>query len=313
MIKYHFKTIIITVALIMNFPCIYGQNKPCGKIGDRQRLMNIANHTSNLNDIKNEDVVNLNKHPKEPDIGRLEIEDCKDYLKTKRFLRKLPIKWREAVAIINREHLLKLYEKAKKMNNQAHYITGLKMEFGLDKNKEVSLIYRPVKFFDRGVINDTTYNYESVEGGMYRYEGGTSGFKLIDYLSREELIQTYKSKIRIKHSEILGDGYNSFIEGEDVESVIFSFQEIFALMYDNREDCANHNIFEQSNDSILIYSAIQKDTVNPNLSTKHSLLLSLKEYDKYKKRERFEDKFANLGRLCPPNCVRKRRFTFILE
>lgn len=110
--------------------------------------------------------------------------------------------------------------------------------------------------------------------------------------SPEEYLERYKLVVNIKHRK--DEGHLSFDPGKDVKSVIFSFQEIFVLLYDN------------STDEIKIYNAIRKVYDFDGFEVKHSLVLATEGtgYESKSFMYSFYNRYANLTHLCPPNCAR---------
>jgi hypothetical protein len=102
----------------------------------------------------------------------------------------------------------------------------------------------------------------------------------------------YQQHVKLKRST--GAPFTSFNVNKDVRSLIYSFQEIGALIKDN-----NDNV-------VTVWNAVTKKPVSPGDSLHyHTLLLGPPEISPTKRFiTSFNLKYANLAHLCPDNCVR---------
>lgn len=190
-------------------------------------------------------------------------------------------------------------------------ITGLRLSFGLEEDLSgMKIIYEPIKMC---LISSTvvTQGGKSYTNGTFSVVGTYSVKYCFDETANNNIgefvsitndvaiagINLYKNSVRIKHTS--GAAATSFTTG-DVESVIFSFQEIKALYDDN--DSPEHpeyiSVWNTSRDFILSGPPVRK----------HSLILGpdylgvSDEKSVYFFSGEFRNAFANLAHLCPPNC-----------
>jgi hypothetical protein len=251
--------------------------------------------STELSVLGNEDLLNIDLVPVNVTMGTAHIKDCKGYLK------KNSLKFEESDALIeatagNYAVFYDLFATATKLANAtANYATGLRMYFGLVNGEKgappkMKLLYKPVGLVKKQDTTDGKREYTVTLGADY-YEYKTGAFvKTTD----TSFIDNYKnpatgiSMIHIKG----GNVYDAFEEGYDVGSVTFSFQEIFALIYDNSQ-C-----------NVSIYNSIKMIAQDEIDYVKHCLLLA--PPDVYEKMEvgPLTGVFANLAHLCPPHCNR---------
>ncbi len=253
-----------------------------------------------LESLLQEDTTNLDLHPKPKEEAEAEIKACEHYLK----VGDTNINGLVPIEKIKRIAFLELYIKANDLIGEGNYLTGLKIEFGIDLANNLSLVYKPIRFYN-GTSNLGSSTYDKKEGVSFKYNNGENRFDSISEDERCALVLRYEEIIRIKHSDRTGDTHTNFIKGKDIESMIFSFQEIFALMYDNRSVGVN-DIFDRPNvNPILFFNYVKKEKIDDYYSAKHSLLLSPNLQPKVEIGILdFKNMYANLAHLCPPNCER---------
>lgn len=269
-----------------------------------------ANNTS-LSSLSNESTINLEFHVKDVDPANREIDECKNQLRISKTLGGVDVNvdGDQVIDTIIGCHFLGLYNVAQELSGSGCYLTGLKIIFGINNNNEICLVYQPVLLQNEQETSPDSKvcSYRIIESSSCFQYDKTDGFK--NCSGKGDLVAAYKSKIKIKHNAT--ETHSPFLPGVDVESMVFSFQEIFALMYENRKAEADQNIFYKNNDPVLIYNCIRENSIDPSFKYKHSLLLSTVASSKMKE-VGFSGKFANLAHLCPPNC-KNDSFIFRLE
>jgi hypothetical protein len=185
---------------------------------------------------------------------------------------------------------LKLYNiaLAKAGSPAGDYLTGVKINLGIDNSGKISALYQAVGL-NKSKIQDPNLPPKKVQYDVtsdtdyYSYDSGSGTFELKTDLTS---LAAYKTKICIVHDNNAGTNCTSFIAGTDVELIIFSFQEIFSLIYDN------------DSDTISICNAIEQDPSQTQTPVKHSLLLAPDGLGLLS----LKGVYANLAHLCPPNC-----------
>ena len=174
-----------------------------------------------------------------------------------------------------------LYTEALGLKGTTGHITSLKIWLGLDSNLIMTPLFKPVcANFKSGNI------YTVADNGKFYYYDETAplGQKFKEYTSTFDLRKNYRDTIRIKHE---GDTeYKKFIENDDTEAVIYPFQTIFTLMYDN----PNADFVILKNSIATTKSGVLKDQ-------NAILLLAPKSR---KDIVVFTGKYANRSHLCPP-------------
>lgn len=261
----------------------------------------IANHNTALVSLLDEDTINLDLHTVEVLIAEEQVEKCEDHI----FLDSQPLDGTTVIYPIKRMAFVDLFNEAKSLPVLGNFVTGLKIYLGYDGRagiKSQVLIYTPLRFHDGervGTTNIFVYRQTS-EGGSYIYNEGTGKFNSINNTTKNTLISGYKANLELLRTDEEGDIPTAFIEGLDVESVTFSFQEIFAIMYDNRlVGNVNQDIFSGlENKPLRVFNCIKLNEDSGNLQ--HSLLFASESVDE--KLVSFRGKFANLAHLCPPHC-----------
>lgn len=176
-----------------------------------------------------------------------------------------------------------MYEKAVAFRTLGeNHITALKIYLGLQD-------FSIVPIFQAVYTKETSEGEYSVigESDRYLYDTSTEVFVPYDELSGFEA--AYQSNINIKHQQ--SSSFGTFIRGTDSEAVIYPFQTIYTLMYDNRND---------GDEYILLTNALSIDKTTGKLLIKHSLLLlaTATEHGLLD----LKDKYANRSHLCPPGC-----------
>lgn len=224
-----------------------------------------------VRDLKNEDVIDQELAPLEPDVAEPEIDLSDIHLQ-------VPLgKLDQEIIRINKLAFVELFKRASKMRlNTDSYVTGLKIHFGL-VGKKIFPIFQPV-FMKRNSMSSGIY--ETKFELCYIYDCQSKQFieaKRPDF----DKIHAYKSSIQIKR-EVNGS-FNSFSSNEDIEGVIFQFQTIFSLL------CYNPD-----KDEVFLYNAIR----NESNKMKHCILLATES--KPFPKPVFENRYANRSHLCPP-------------
>ncbi len=229
-----------------------------------------------------------------------------------------------------------LYTLAKNLyiaNPNKSELSALSISWGATEANEIELIYQPVMLTKVGsrynenhnIIND--YNIRSQ--GDYCEKNGK---KIADKL-REKLQKNYQEKIQFIEGKdrFFINSHDDNLKG-DVKSMLYTFQEIFAILFFNEEG------------NIRIDNCIReiKDISDPNnLIIKHSTLLSPIDIGVFlynilkvsfnidftnilggdiKLRQEklvadiiplLQDSYANLAHLCPPRC--SNGFSYLME
>lgn len=257
-----------------------------------------------LKELLKEDAINIELNIVESGLGPPEIQKCIDHLQV------------ENVALSQNELLIHnikfdaftdLFLKARKIIGGKNDIAALKISFGIDDSNKICLFFQPIglvfqqKFFNNKYEQHA--QYKIVEGQLYRYDKDLDSFGTpVEDIKNE--MGKYSQKIRIKHadSERSCSVFRNYNEDNeiygDVTSLIFSFQEIFAVFHDN-----NYKAYVQIYNCIrLIPQADPATALN-----KHGLLLFASN-DKSPHdfnltfESTYQDQYADLSHLCPPSC-----------
>jgi hypothetical protein len=175
-----------------------------------------------------------------------------------------------------------LYEYALSLKGMNGHITALKIWLGLDSNLKVTPLFQPVcANFKSG----TTYTVSDYNKIYYYDENGSPGQMFQEYTSAFDLRENYRKNIRIKHA---GDtDFKEFIECDDTEAIIYPFQTIYTLMYDNPKA----NFVTLKNSIATTKTGLLKD--------QNAILLQAIKITK-EVTESFAGKYANRSHLCPP-------------
>jgi len=198
------------------------------------------------------------------------------------------------------------------------FITGIKMSYGLTPDKKsVSLVYQPIKLckYSENIVTESSSSYTVVTffvtsvGAKYLYNKSAEVFSLTTQPIADAHTGRYLTDILIVHN--YGQNRLPFKDPipdndttGDVNSVIFSFQEIERLMYDN--NFPSH---------VKIWNSLKQYTFETTgIQRKHGIFLGPGNINK-KGGEREEDKntvfvnsysfdgkYANRTHLCPPAC-----------
>lgn len=180
-----------------------------------------------------------------------------------------------------------------------NYVTGIKMEYAIGSNSLLGLYYKPVKFCrqflasGQGVENFGIYTLP-IEGPRYEYINNTFSLAASDATTS---ISNYTTLIKIQHTTTTTTPVPTTITPYDVTSVIFTFQELKALIDDN-----------SGAKNLRIYNCMREISIDPSISSlKHSLIVTTDNIKLYpnetKGRRSFKGKYANLSHLCPPSCI----------
>jgi len=248
-----------------------------------------------------EDTLDLSKHPVEEPHAEIEFTACDDFISILK-LRKVK---RQAEEIV-----IGAFAKLKKVANNSvpagtQYVTGIKITFGLKTVLgKMDLLYTPIymhKLRDSLTAGEKWGIYSITDNPAYfTYNTTIDSFQVTnDY----DCIEKYRSYIKIDHD---GNGpagfedFNSDLTGAgDVRSVIFSFQEIDSVIVKN-----------PGINSLKVFNASVKVPYNNDTIMKHSLLLGPDSKDPALLPRifygGFNNKYANLGHLCPPGCATVR-------
>lgn len=167
------------------------------------------------------------------------------------------------------------------------YVTGLKMNLGIKAGK-ICILYQAVGLtksaIQSGNLQAGQREYDVIcDADYYIYQKESNTFEKTTDLTP---ISDYKVLITIRHKDRLGTPFTGFIEGIDIESAIFSFQEIFAVL--------DHN---PGSDTVGICNAIEIAPEQTETPVKHALILAPDALQ-----ITFYNVYADLAHLCPPNC-----------
>ncbi len=281
-------------------------NQPCSKehCGDQNRPDSARQKRTGVATLV-EDELDLSKHPVEEQDAEAEFSACDDFISVQR-LRKIE---RDAEEI-----KIEAFGPLKTLANNsvpsgAQYIIGLKITYGLKPLVgEMDLLYTPVYMVKLRDSLVPTANPQEKWGiylvvdnpAYYTYNTSTGSFVVTsDY----DCIEKYRSNIKIDHNGNTNGGqydFNANLDGAgDVRSVIFSFQEIDAVIAMN-----------EGTKTLKIFNACVGVPYSGTTIMKHSLLLGPDtknpDFANPVYFSGFYDKYANLGHLCPPGCSTAR-------
>lgn len=197
-----------------------------------------------------------------------------------------------------------LYKDSSMLRAHPSDILALKVILGANEDNTMHVFYQPIclslinEIVDAELQNQGIFNVtESLTTYDYNYVDKNSIFQPAPAGVHKKYYQDFVS---IFHNET--EKWGPFSPGKDVESVIFTFQEIFNFMYNNKLQL------------VKIFNCIRRfNTIDKKYINKHSLILS--EYGPYganvpgvskktKKVSAYVGKYSNLTHLCPPNCAR---------
>jgi hypothetical protein len=179
-----------------------------------------------------------------------------------------------------------------------NYITAIKITYGLHTTLlKMDLLYTPVYMIK---VRDSTSGaenwriYDVVDDGSYYTYNTTNNTFAKTIITN--CISRYSNNVKIDRDR---DGdKEDFDPSLDVNSVIFSFQEIDSVIAQN-----------PSTQSVKIFNASVNASSGGTPNMKHSLLLGPDSKNPALVRVYFDSfygKYGNLGHLCPPSCVRLR-------
>lgn len=208
------------------------------------------------------------------------------------------------VVEISRDHLIKLYEDSSANRENDQNVLALRFLFGIENDK-IILIYQPVELKPTSEFIDAMHQKHGffAENDLkYQYSyNSSSGFTQLK--SASILPDNYREGIRLRRTK--RDEFKRHDIATDVKSVLYSFQEIFAVIYDSYSTV------------IDIYNCVRRvDNSRGVYEMKHSLVLAAentrpfiqaagnesKELAPLAMLEKFTNQYANLAHLCPPNC-----------
>jgi hypothetical protein len=235
----------------------------------------------NVDDMSNENVLDMAPFPLMRQYGDAEIRDCRTYLK----INGAPID--EKIHSISFSAFASLFNIATQLKPAAvnDYVTGLRINYGIDSNDKFSVIFQPVCLVANGTQAPNFTIYTPIDGPDFIYK--ENQFSFSPALNRN-VVAGYPQKIQILH---MGDPAPSPYVPGDVLSVIFPFQEIYTLMLDNINEA-----------SIDLYNSIRKTTTPAGIQIQHAMLLSPNLPAPL---FGFSGKYANRANLCPPDCDAK--------
>ncbi|MDF3027991.1 MAG: hypothetical protein K0S23_2298 [Fluviicola sp.] len=191
---------------------------------------------------------------------------------------------------IHRDAFKKLYLDSVAMPQATgNYITAVKIWLGLDVNNKLKPLFQPICIQKN---NENDYLVHSNER-VYHYDNSKTNeekFQPIAITEVEGLKKRYRKGMEIFHlNETV---FRNFIRDLDTEAVIYPFQTIYTLIFDNLE----------ANDCVTLRNSIATNRQSGNLDNKHSILLyATKAVDK--EIRDFRNKYANRSHLCPPGSI----------
>lgn len=237
--------------------------------------------------LNQEDLLNLELSPISDESGIIESKECDTYLRISGGTLDLladQVPFRE---------LDSLFDEATGINaNNTRYLTGLKITFGVANvlSQQVFGIYTPVKLETIDASGAKEKTYRIIESGN-NYRVINNQFDLIappgDAVTFKD--NYWQAAAIMRHGTT---NHINLVSGEDTTSVLFPFQTLFTLDYENN--------ISQRVDNLLVYNSIRKENITGGgLSIKHCLLLS----PEIPVALYFNGKFANRSHLCPPDCL----------
>jgi hypothetical protein len=249
-------------------------------------------------DFSNEDSLNLTGHVKDTTAGQMEILNFQQNISTT-LNSTLPF----LIDSIYSDAFCALKDSADRYHvtggECVNYFTALEISYGLNPDfNAITVLYQPVYLCKISGQNNYAVNYSRT---YYKYNPASSSFVLTTDTSS---FKRYTDSILISHtaSDPPSHFQNPPVGNDtlgDVRSVIFPFQEIAALISDNKSPY------------LKIWNAVRNVQVISAGETlnKHDLLLGpvqlhipLGPITTTCGSALFCNKFANLGGLCPPSC-----------
>lgn len=238
----------------------------------------------------------LDKHRLSEEGGDSEVSSCPAYLKIK----ETPVSTEPFVSI-DKDDIHKLYKDSYNLKIHPSDVLGLRVMLGANVDNTMHLFFQPVNLSLLSEIIDAELQNQGI------FDIGKSGL-VYDYTNSSfqtaqasDYIDYYQKNVKILHNAT--DGWSGFISGKDVESVTFSFQEIFSFMK------------EYGLSILKIYNCVRRfDTIDKGWVNKHSLVLAETGPEEenpedtrlrfVKSTNAFRGAYSNLTHLCPPNCSR---------
>jgi len=273
----------------------------CNSEGTQTTMLSNSS-TSCAMDFSLEDSIDLGPHVLDTTLAEAEVIEFNDVVSTSSEPN-LPL----LIDSIRSQAFCQLWDSAvslqKRNSNCPNYITALKLIYGLNSaNNKIVLLYQPLYLCKTAVISGKKiYSVNGASNIYYAYDHSASSFVITNDTSS---IGNYADSVLI--SRIPGEIPSHFINPPadndtlgDVNSVIFTFQEIDALLNDN-----NSTFLKLWNAAQNVYVA----SVNLTLR-KHSVIIGpsqftipLAPYISPCNSGLFCNAFANLANMCPPSC-----------
>lgn len=262
----------------------------------------IADGNPELYGLRSEIALCLDKHKLSTENGDQEILACRSIVK----LNKTELSTSFCLEI-DRSDLCKLYNESCALKLDPKNIIALKIWFG-EYDNNVELFFEPLALALQNSVTDA----ELQNQGIFNSVRSGKTYKYFNHNFNEAQIGNsvyrYQNGVEIMHNN--EDGWGKFICGKDVESVTFTFQEIFNFLHEN------------SAGTLRIFNCVRRfDTIGKGIINKHSLVLAEigpdagspnfeEDLEKLtsqtlvylKDKNLFAGRYSNLTHLCPPNC-----------
>lgn len=238
---------------------------------------------SDLKKLRDEDLMNLKMVPVDLAPGENDVLQSANHFK----INGSPIV--PEIAEIHIEEFIDLFTDAIKMKSPgARYVTGIHVHYACKNNKFLPL-YQPIcmewQRYDGTGQNDVYKILGKGDKHFYNPLAVGKKFEIVSTTDADSWIADYQSPlVTIKHNDLPGTGFTSFIKDHDVEGLIFPFQTIFAIIHDN------------ASESVKLSNAIEEVRYDGNLSIKHRILLFSESFPV----KPLTNKYANRSHLCPP-------------
>lgn len=261
----------------------------------KNRTSKIAADHPALAALANEDLLDLNRNGLEDFAAETSI----DYIDRMLRINNMPvagIKYPDEIGKLNGEvaaaeftrifaHLMKDYA------GEPHYITAVQVCYGADKiSGELVLMYHPVLLIREEQTGNAgkwyAYSEKPINAGFYVCDHVTGLLTAITSLDAAELKRSYKKDVSIKSFSSPGTRHRPFMERMDAKLALFSFQQIFSMIY----------LQAGRINPLSVYHAGIRYAADPTLELRHSIVLSNYTADK---KSGF---YADLAHLCPPGC-----------
>ena len=239
----------------------------------------------------------LDKHNLSEEGGDQEILACPASLK----INGVPVSTEQFVSI-DKADIHKLYKDSSSLRIHTNDILGLRVILGANIDNTMHLFFQPVGLILKNEIIDAelqNYGTFDIEKSGQVYDYINSSFQVAQ---ATDYVNYYQTKMMINYSQ--SDGWSGFTSGRDVESVTFSFQEIFSFMNTTQSSVLN------------IFNCIRQfDTIGKGIIRKHSVVLAeegpeppenpvINILNFLESTDAFRGRYSNLTHLCPPNCSR---------